>query len=117
MPLLIGLAHQAEVLVEQVVALETKEPVREFSLPWPNEPLNRDPAVVVADPRGHSPEELECPHVAVLERLGALTGISPNEHRVGVRQAHHEQRRLHRLTVEKDHRLPEVDLGLTQRMT
>jgi len=79
-------------LVEQVVALEPEKTVCQFPFAWPHELLDRDATVVVADPCRHGPEERKRLNVTVPKCLGALTGISPDEHRIGIRQAHHEQR-------------------------
>ena len=71
-PLLVGPPHQAEVGLEQVVALEPQERVGDLAVAAAGDLGDGDLAVVVADPPGHAAEEGEGPDVALEERLGAL---------------------------------------------
>src|SRR5262245_58137764 len=75
-----------------------------------------DPAVVVADPRGHAAEEREGPCVALVEGLGAFPREETAETRVAVRQRQDEQRGL--VPHPRDDYLgaAEVHLALTRRM-
>ena len=115
-PLLVGPPHQAEVGLEQVVALQPEELVGDLAVAAAGDPGDGDLGVVVADPPGHAAEEGEGPDVALEERLGALAREGADEDRVGVRQGHDEQRDLGRPAVEGDLGLAEVDLGLAGRV-
>ena len=115
-PLLVGPPHQAEVVLEQVMALEPEERVGELAVAAAGDPGDGDLGVVVADPPGHAAEEGEGPDVALEERLGALAGEGADEDRVGVRQGHDEQGDGGGLAVEDDLGLAEVDLGLAGRV-
>ena len=112
MPLLVGPPHQAEVGLEQVVALEPQERVGDLALAAAGDLGDGDPGVVVADPPRDAAEEGEGPDVALEERLGALAREGADEDRVGVRQGHDEQGHRGGLAVEDDLGLAEVDLGL-----
>ena len=56
-PLLVGPLHQAEVVVEQVMALELEEAVGQPPLPRADDPGDHHAAVVVGDPPRHPAEE------------------------------------------------------------
>src|SRR3984885_13850820 len=75
-----------------------------------------DGRVVVADPLGDAPEELEGSAMSFQEGLRALSRKNLDRDRPGVRQRHHEQGDLGLLAGQLDRRLAEVALGLTRRM-
>jgi hypothetical protein len=115
-PLLVGPAHQAEVGLEEVVALQAEERVGEPPLPAAGDLRHGDLQVVVADPPGDAAEEGEGAGVPLEERLGALAREGAAEERVGVRQGHDEDGHLGRPAVERDRGLAEVGLGLAGRV-
>ena len=71
-PLLVGPPHQAEVGLEQVMALEPEELVGDLAVAAAEDLGDGDLGVVVADPARDAAEEGEGPDVALEERLGAL---------------------------------------------
>jgi len=54
--------------------------------------------------------------MAVAERLGRLGMIRLHEHRVALRQRHHEEPDLLLHSAKHDRRLAEVGLGVARRM-
>jgi hypothetical protein len=115
-PLLVGPADQAEVVLEPVVALEPEELGGELAVAGAGDLGHGDLGVVVADPARHPAEEGEGADVSLEERLGALAGEGRDEDRVGVRQRHDEHGDGGGLAVERDLGLAEVGLGLAGRV-
>jgi len=115
-PLFIGPADQAEVVVELVMALQPQEFLRGCFTPAADNPGHGDLAVVVADPSRHVAEEGEGPTMARLERLGTFAWEDLAEDGVRVQQRHHEQGHLRRLPAAQDHRLALVHLGFGRRV-
>jgi hypothetical protein len=115
-PLPVGPPHPAEVVREEVVALQPQELPGGHAATASGDLGHGDLEVVVADAAGDAAEELEGPGVALQERLGALAREGVDEDGVGVRQRHDEQRHPGRPAVERDLGLAEVDLGLARGM-
>ena len=116
MSLLVRTTHQTEVLLEQKVTLQTLELSGDRTLPVARDLPDGHLRVVVADPNRNTANELKGPTVAFLERLRAFAGERLNEHRVRVRQRHHEQRHLHGLAVEYHVSEPVVHLSVARWM-
>jgi hypothetical protein len=85
-PLLVGSPHEAEVILEQVVALEPEELAGDLPLAAAGDLGDGDLGVVVADASRDAAEEREGADVALEECLGALAGEGADEEGVGVRQ-------------------------------
>ena len=98
----------AEVVGEQVVALQAQELTGELTLS-PHDLGDRDRGVVVADALGHPAEELEAGQVAGLEGLGALARVTGEEVGVRVGQGDDGQVGLAPLAGDLDGGLAEVD--------
>jgi hypothetical protein len=114
--LLVGPPYQAEVLLEQVMALQPQELLGQLALA-PLEHLDhRDGQVIVADPPWHTAEELERPAMPLQEGLRAFPWKSLNEDRSRVRQRHHEQGRLSLHAIELNGGFAEVDLRFARWM-
>ena len=71
--LLVASPNPAEVVVEEVVALEGQKAPGQRAL-FAHHLGHRDGGVVIGDPQRHRSEELEPRHVGGLEGLGALAG-------------------------------------------
>jgi len=83
-PLLVRSPHQAEVILEQVMTLESEERVGHLPVTASGDLGDGDLGVVITDPPGHAPEEGEGPDVPFEERLGALAGEGTNERRIRI---------------------------------
>ena len=113
--LLVAPPDPAEVVVEQVVALEGQE--RPGEHPLPAHHLGHcDGGVVVAGADGHPAEELEAGHVGSLEGLGALPRVGGEEVGVRIGQRDHPEGRLAANACDLDRRLAEVELGMPGRV-
>jgi len=97
MALFVRTPHQAEVMLEQIVALQPKELAGHFPLPTAGDLRHGDLRVVIADSPWHSAEELKRPPVPFQERFGAFAREYLAEDGVAVRQRHHEQSHTGRL--------------------
>lgn len=64
MSFLVRSADPAEVMLEQIVALQSEELPRRIDAALADDPSHRDAAVVVTDPPGNAAEELERPAMA-----------------------------------------------------
>jgi hypothetical protein len=84
-------ASQAEVVIEQVVALELEGAVGQPLLARADDPGHQDAAVVIGDPPRHPAEEREATEVPLPESLGALALERLHEQGVGVQQGQHEE--------------------------
>jgi hypothetical protein len=114
MSLLVRTTDQAEMILEQKMALQPQELLRHLPLAIADDLSDRDLRVVVADPRGNAAEKLKGSLVSFLERFGALPWKGLHVDRIGVWQRHHEQRHLRQLAIEIDVGKSKVDLGFTR---
>ena len=115
-PLLVGPLDQAEVVIEQVMALELEEAVGQPPLARADDLGDHHAAVVVGDPPRHPAEEREAADVALPEGLGALALERLDEQGVGVRQGHDEEGDLAEPAGDVGQGVAEVDLGLAGAM-
>ena len=115
-PFLVGPPHQAEVRIEQVMAQELLEPLGQLPLPGAQDLGDAYPGVVVADPPGYTPEELEGPHMSFPERLRAFPLEGHHKERIGVRQHHRQEMHLPQHPAHLHQRLPEIHLRLAGPM-
>jgi hypothetical protein len=113
---LVGPPHQAEVLLEQIMALQPQELLGQLALAPLQHFDHGNGQVVVADPLRHTLEELEGPAMPFQEDLGTFSWESLNEDRSRVGQRHHEQGDLRLLACQMDRGCAEIDLGFTRRM-
>src|SRR5690606_30383412 len=90
LPLLIGPAHQAEVRLEKVMALQTEELAGQLPAAASGDFGDRHSAVVVADPRRYDSKRLKRPSMTFLKGLGAFSGELLDEDAVRVVERHHE---------------------------
>ncbi len=100
-PFLVGPPHQTEVILEEMMTLESEERIGHLPVAASGDLGDGDLGVVIADSPGSAPEEGEGPDVPLEERLGALAGEGTDEGGVGVRQGHHEQGDSGGLAVEQ----------------
>ena len=113
--LLVAPSHPAEVVIEEMVALEGQESPGQ--LPLGADDLGHgDGGVVIGDADRHAAEELEAGHVGGLEGLGALAWIGAEEVRVRIGQRDDAQMRLGAHAGDLDHGLAEVELGMAGRV-
>ena len=116
MALFVRTPDQAEVVVVEMVRLQSQELARRRLAASADDLRHGDLRVVVADPLGHAAEELERTDVALLERLGAFAGKRLAEEGVAVRQRHHAEHHLDLAATIDGLRLAEVELGFARRM-
>ena len=116
LPLLIGPADQAEVGLEQIMALQPEELARQLPATAAGDLGDRHAAVVVADADRHGAKELKRSSVTFLKGLRAFSGERLDEDGVRVRQRHHEQRHLGPLARQIDVGEAEVDLRFARWM-
>ena len=112
--LFVAPTHAAEVMVEQVMALEGQKAPGQRAL-FAHHLGDRDGGVVIGDPKRHRPEELKPRHVGGLEGLGALR-IGGKEVRVRIGQRDHTQCGLATFAGNLDRGLAEVELGMSRGM-
>src|ERR1700674_2803199 len=116
MPLLIGAAHQAEVMLEDVMALQAQKLLGELPLAALEDLDHRDGRVIVADPPRNAAEEFKGLAMPLQERLGAFPWEHLDEDRDRIRQRHHEQRHLLRLARYRHGGFAKIDLSLARRV-
>ncbi len=116
MPLLVGPTDQAEVGLEQEMALESEKRLRPLPLATANDLGDGDLGIVVTDPLGHAAEKVECATMSFHEGLCAFPREDAAEDGVAVHERHHEQGHLDALSVPDDLGGSEVHLGFARPM-
>jgi len=116
LPLLVRSTDQAEVTIEQVVALDPQEITCQFTFPLTDDFGHGGLGVVVADPCRYAAEELEGPTVTFQKGLAALAREDAAEDRIAVHQRHDEDGHLDLFALEDYVGVTEVDLSLARRV-
>ncbi len=116
MPLFIRLPDQAEVMAEEIMALQPQELAGEHPASLLDHLRDGNLGVVVGNPLRHAAEEFKCPAMALLECLGAFAGKDLAEYGIAVQKRQDEHGDLPLLAAIKNRRLAKVDLGLARSM-
>ena len=114
MSFLVGSAHAAEVVLEQVVALQSQKLLGRLPTATANNLGDGNLAVVIADTTRDASEVLECSPVPLLKGLRAFLREHLAEDRIRVRQRHDEESHLHKLSLEHDGHFAEIGLCFTR---